>query len=180
MNVSKLSSAIIGTGGFIDIAQRARKVIFCGSLAVRAETELTSGGLRFVRHGRPKFVDKVDQVTFSARYALQSGQQVLYVTEAAVFRLTEAGVQIEEIAPGSTSSETSCRNSPSDPPRPILSERCLGHFLPRNRCRTSFSAITQSDPPRPSGATIESRCPWEQDKNHEALLVGARRRVFLR
>ncbi len=100
VNVSKLPSAIIGTGGFIDITQRARKLIFCGSLAVRAKTELSSGGVRFVNHGRPKFVEKVDQITFSARFARQSGQEVLYVTEAAVFRMTDDGVQLEEIAPG--------------------------------------------------------------------------------
>ena len=100
VNVSKLSSAIIGTGGFIDIAQRARKLVFCGSLAVRAENELTAHGLRRVRHGRPKFVERVDQVTFSGRFARQSGQEVLYVTEMAVFRLTDSGVRVEEIAPG--------------------------------------------------------------------------------
>ncbi len=100
VNVSKLRSAIIGTGGFIDIAQRARKLVFCGSLAVRAETELTSDGVRFLKHGRPKLVEKVDQVTFSGRFARRSGQQVLYVTEAAVFQLADSGVQLIEIAAG--------------------------------------------------------------------------------
>ncbi len=100
VNVSKLGDAVIGTGGFIDIHQRARKVVFCGALAVRARAELAGGALRFIEHGRPKFVERVLQITFSARYARQQRQEVLYVTEAAVFRLTEDGVRLEEIAPG--------------------------------------------------------------------------------
>ena len=100
VNVSQLPGAIIGTGGFIDISQRARKVVFCGTLAVRARTELIGGSVRFLEHGRPKLVETVDQITFSGEYARRSGQQVLYVTEAAVFRLTEQGVRLEELAPG--------------------------------------------------------------------------------
>jgi acyl CoA:acetate/3-ketoacid CoA transferase len=79
------STAIIGTGGFIDIAQKARKVVFCGTLAVRG--------------GKPKFVPAVRQITFSGANAVSTGQEVLYVTEAAVFRLTAEGLQLEEVAP---------------------------------------------------------------------------------
>jgi propionate CoA-transferase len=100
VNVSKLGDTIVGTGGFIDIHQRARKVTFCGTLAVRAKSELTDSGLCFTQLGKPKLVEDVLQVTFSARYALEHGQEVLYVTEAAVFRLTEYGIVLEEIAPG--------------------------------------------------------------------------------
>ena len=100
VNVSGLGGSVIGPGGFIDISQRARKLVFCGTLAVRAEAELAGGGIRFRKHGHPKLIEKVTQVTFSGPYARRLGQQVLYVTEAAVFRLTERGVEIEEIAPG--------------------------------------------------------------------------------
>jgi len=86
VNVSKLDSAIIGTGGFIDIAQKARKVVFCGTLAVRG--------------GKPKFVPAVRQITFSGANAVATGQEVLYVTEAAVFRLTAQGLRLQEVAPG--------------------------------------------------------------------------------
>ncbi len=85
VNVSRIESAVIGTGGFIDIAQRARRLVFCGTLAAR---------------GKPKFVPRVKQVTFSGRRALADGHEVLYVTEAAVFRLRREGVEIIEIAPG--------------------------------------------------------------------------------
>lgn len=100
VNVSKLGGTVIGTGGFIDIHQRARKVVFCGTLSVRGRPELTGDGLRYAALGQPKLVPEVLQVTFSARYALKQGQEILYVTEAAVFRLTENGVVLEEIAPG--------------------------------------------------------------------------------
>ena len=100
VNVSKLGSALIGTGGFIDISQGARKVVFCGTLAVRAKAELADGSIRFMEHGKPKLVENVLQITFSGDYARQLGQEVLYVTEAAVFRLTENGVRLEELAPG--------------------------------------------------------------------------------
>ena len=100
VNVSKLADTLIGTGGFIDIAQKARKVVFCGTLAVRAKTELSGGKMRFLRHGKPKLVESVNQITFSGRYARESGQEVVYVTEAAVFRLTADGVRLEEVAPG--------------------------------------------------------------------------------
>src|SRR5579872_1494184 len=100
VNVSKVESAIIGTGGFIDISQKARKAVFCGTLAVRGKFAVVDGALRSESHGRPKFVPRVHQVTFSSVNALASGQEVLYVTEAAVFRLTRSGVVLEEIAPG--------------------------------------------------------------------------------
>ena len=100
VNVSKLASRIIGVGGFIDIVQKADKVVFCGTLSIRAQTEIADGALRFVAGGAPKLVKDVAQVTFSADYARQIGQEVLYVTEAAVFRLQDEGIVMEEIAPG--------------------------------------------------------------------------------
>ena len=100
VNVSRLADSVIGTGGFIDISQRARKVVFLGTLAVRAKAELAAGTVRFQQHGKPKFVERVAQITFSGKYARQTGQEVLYVTEAAVFRLTGDGVRLEELAPG--------------------------------------------------------------------------------
>jgi propionate CoA-transferase len=87
VNVSRIESAVIGTGGFIDIAQKARKLVFCGTLTAR---------------GTPKFVPQVKQVTFSGPRALADGHEVLYVTECAVFRLTPAGVELVEVAPGAS------------------------------------------------------------------------------
>ena len=100
VNVSKLASRIIGVGGFIDIVQKADKAVFCGTLSIRAESRIEDGRLRFDAHGAPKIVESVSQVTFSADYAARNGQEILYVTEAAVFRLGAAGIVLEEIAPG--------------------------------------------------------------------------------
>jgi propionate CoA-transferase len=100
VNVSSMRGSVIGPGGFIDISQRARKLVFCGTLAVRADVELAAGRLLIRKHGQPKIVEKVFQVTFSGPYARRLGQEVLYVSEAAVFRLTGQGIELEEIAPG--------------------------------------------------------------------------------
>lgn len=102
VNVSKLGGKVIGPGGFIDIAQGSRKVVFCGALMGKGlQVDVGQDGLRIVREGSlAKLVPQVEQVTFSGARALATGQEVLYVTERAVFRLTPAGVALEEIAPG--------------------------------------------------------------------------------
>jgi len=101
INVSKLGDRIVGVGGFIDISQKARKLVFCGALSVRAQSEIAPDGrLRYLAHGKPKVVEEVAQVTFSGKYAAQAGLEVLYVTEAAVFRLVDGELTLEELAPG--------------------------------------------------------------------------------
>jgi propionate CoA-transferase len=100
VNVSQLGDRIVGVGGFVDISQRAKKLAFCGTLSVRAEIEIADGLVRYSRLGKPKLVERVSQVTFSGDYARRLGQEVVYVTESAVFRLTREGLTLEEIAPG--------------------------------------------------------------------------------
>lgn len=86
VNVSKFGGRSVGPGGFIDISQNAKTVIFIGTLTTK--------------DGGKKFVPEVEQITFAAKTALAKGQKVLYVTEKAVFRLTENGPELCEIAPG--------------------------------------------------------------------------------
>ena len=101
VNVSKFGNRIPGCGGFIDISQNAKKVVFCGTLAVKAEVEIQDGKVNVVKEGvAPKFVEQVEQITFSGRYARETGQEVLYVTERATFQLTNRGVVLKEVAPG--------------------------------------------------------------------------------
>jgi acyl CoA:acetate/3-ketoacid CoA transferase len=102
VNVSKLGGVTVGPGGFIDIAQNARKVVFCGTFDTKgAEIETGSGTLTVKRHGDvKKVVPRVEQITFSGVEALKHGQEAVYVTERAVFRLTDDGVMLTEIAPG--------------------------------------------------------------------------------
>ncbi|MBM3524624.1 MAG: acyl CoA:acetate/3-ketoacid CoA transferase, partial [Alphaproteobacteria bacterium] len=102
VNVSKLGGVTVGPGGFIDIAQNARKVVFCGSFDAKG-TELAIGGGRLAirRHGDvTKLVEAVEQITWSGRVAVERGQEAVYVTERAVFRLTREGVALTEVAPG--------------------------------------------------------------------------------
>ncbi len=100
VNVSRLASRIIGVGGFIDIVQKASKVVFCGTLSIHANVSIEGGALTFASRGAPKLVDSVTQVTFSSEYAQRNRQEVVYVTEAAVFRMGTGGLVLEEIAPG--------------------------------------------------------------------------------
>lgn len=102
VNVSKLGGLTVGPGGFIDIAQNARKVVFCGTFAAKGVKLSTGdGSLRVTQQGSVrKLVREVDQVTFSGPQSLLRGQEALYLTERANFRLTERGMELFEIAPG--------------------------------------------------------------------------------
>jgi propionate CoA-transferase len=102
VNVSRLGGLTVGPGGFIDIAQNARKVIFCGTFAAKGvRLETGDGTLRVPQQGSVrKLVQEVEQVTFSGPQALVRGQQALYLTERASFRLTARGMELFEIAPG--------------------------------------------------------------------------------
>lgn len=102
VNASKLGGLTVGPGGFVDIAQNARKVVFCGSFDTKGTTCHVEGGLLAIeKHGQlQKFVDQVAQITFSGTQAMIQGQEILYVTERAVFRLAGGQLRLEETAPG--------------------------------------------------------------------------------
>lgn len=102
LNVSKFGSKLAGAGGFINISQNAKKVVFVGTFTAGGLKIAISGGkLRIIEEGASrKFVDEVEHRTYSGRYALERGQTALYVTERCVFRLVESGLELIEIAPG--------------------------------------------------------------------------------
>jgi propionate CoA-transferase len=101
VNVSRFGDRLAGAGGFINITQNARSLFFLGSFAARAKVAVEDGRLRIVQDSRAlKFIDRVRQVTFSGPYARAQCQSVHYITERAVFRLTEGGLELIEIAPG--------------------------------------------------------------------------------
>jgi propionate CoA-transferase len=102
VNVSKFAGRSNGPGGFIDISQNTKTVIFMGNFtAGKADIEITGSGLKIHKDSDSiKFVKEVQQITFSGEYAIQSGQEVMYITERAVFRLSPEGLVLTEIAPG--------------------------------------------------------------------------------
>ncbi len=101
INSSRFGNVITGCGGSIDISQNAKKIVYCGGFAVKSEQEITVEGIKVTNPGKfKKFVEKVQQVSFSGRYALERGQEVLYVTERTVMKLSPEGLVLTEIAPG--------------------------------------------------------------------------------
>jgi propionate CoA-transferase len=102
VNVSCFGGRFVGVGGFVNIAQNARSLVFCGTLTASGlEVAVEDGRLRIVCEGAVrKFVPAVGQVSFSAETARARGQSVLYVTERAVFRLAAGGIELIEVAPG--------------------------------------------------------------------------------
>jgi propionate CoA-transferase len=102
VNTSKFGGRLNGCGGFIDISQNARAVVFAGTFTAGGlEVAIEDGKLKIIKEGRAKkFVKQVEQVTFSGQYAAKKSQPVLYVTERCVFQLTDHGLELIEVAPG--------------------------------------------------------------------------------
>lgn len=102
VNVSRFGRKLAGVGGFANITQTARRLVFCGTFTASGlEVETKDGSLYIVQEGKvPKFINQVEQLTFSAKRSRQVGQTVRYVTERAVFELTDQGLKLIEIAPG--------------------------------------------------------------------------------
>lgn len=102
VNVSKIGPRIIGCGGFINITQSTRNVIFCGEFtAGGARFEVQNDELRILSEGKVrKFVEAVEQITFSGAVARRGAQKILFVTERCVFQLVPEGLLLTEIAPG--------------------------------------------------------------------------------
>lgn len=102
VNVSRFSNRLAGAGGFINISQSARKMVFVGTFTAGGlEVAIKGGKVHIVKEGREKkFISSVEQITFNGAYAGRSRRPVLYVTERCVLALTPDGLELIEVAPG--------------------------------------------------------------------------------
>lgn len=102
VNVSKLGGKAVGPGGFIDIVHGTKKIIFCGTFSTKGlNVNFSNNSLRIKSEGViKKVVRNVEQITFSASQAIKDGRCALYITERAVFELTDCGIKLIEVAPG--------------------------------------------------------------------------------
>ena len=90
----------VGPGGFIDLTAAARVIVFVSPWMVHGEPVIADGRLRIARAGAPKFVERVDEITFDAARALAAGKRVFYATHVGLFRLTGRGVELAAVMPG--------------------------------------------------------------------------------
>jgi propionate CoA-transferase len=134
VNASRFSGRVSGCGGFINISQNSKKVVFLGTFTSGGlEIEISDGELEIVREGRfAKFVDEVGQVTFAGPRAGRQGRPVYFVTERCVLALRAEGLELTEVAPGVDIEADILRQLPFEPivrdPKPM--EKALFHPEP--------------------------------------------------
>ncbi len=143
VNVSRFGRRLAGSGGFINISQSAKKVLFAGTFTTGGlKVEVKDGKLTILSEGLSrKFLDRVEQITFSGDLAIENGQPAYFITERCVFQLTPDGLELKEIAPG------------IDIERDILKQM-------------DFKPLVRNPIP------MDSRIFWPETMNLERVLVG--------
>ena len=157
VNASRFSGRVSGCGGFINISQNSKKVVFVGTFTSGGlKTEIAGGELAILEEGRyNKFVEDVGQITFSGARAGRERRRVLYVTERCVFSLTADGLELVEVAPGIDLERDVLRLLPFEP---IV-----------NNPRTMDKALFHEEPvglrDRLSDIGVEDRLQYDPDTN---------------
>jgi propionate CoA-transferase len=157
VNVSRFGRRLAGAGGFINISQNAKKLLLAGTFTAGGlKIEVQDGKLGIATEGRSqKFIERVEQITFSGRYAAEVGQPVYYVTERCVFQRTTEGVELVEIAPG------------IDPERDILPHMGFRPIVREPRLMNPL--IFQPDPMGLEqlllGLSVSERITYDQGRN---------------
>lgn len=101
VNVSKFGPKFAGAGGFINISQNARELYFLGTFSAGSKVQVEDGHLRIVQEGRiKKYIQQVEQITFSGDFARKRNQPVYFISERCVLRLADEGLELIEVAPG--------------------------------------------------------------------------------
>ncbi len=101
VNVSKFGPKFAGAGGFINISQNARELYFLGTFSAGSKVQVEDGQLRIVQEGRiKKYIQQVEQITFSGDFARKRKQPVYFICERCVLRLADEGLELIEVAPG--------------------------------------------------------------------------------
>lgn len=103
VNVSKRGEGAknhVGPGGFIDLITSSKSILFCCNWGEDAVVEIRDNKINIIEAGRPKFIEKVDEITFNGSVALEQGKQVFYATPVGAFRLTARGMELTHVMPG--------------------------------------------------------------------------------
>lgn len=102
VNVSRFGDKVIGVGGFQHIAQNAKKAIFSATFTAGGlKMDFPEGKTKILQEGKfPKFISELQQISYSGTYAAELGQEVLFITERAVFQRGSDGLVLTEVAPG--------------------------------------------------------------------------------
>ncbi len=132
VNASRFANRIPGCGGFINISQNSRKVIFVGTFTSGGfDAAIEDGRVHIKTEGKhKKFVRQVQQVTFSGIEAAKRDQEILYVTERCTFRLHADGLELIEIAPGIDLKQDILEQLPFEPIMNNVAEMEPGLFVP--------------------------------------------------
>ena len=104
VNVHKLAArphVTAGAGGFVDITVRAKKIVYSGFFNAGARMDVRDGTLHIEKEGKiKKLVQACEEITFSGKRGVAQKQEVTYITERCVMKLTPDGIVVTEIAPG--------------------------------------------------------------------------------